>query len=232
MDEWALTLNERVIKCFSIKEGQSLTIGRGSEADIVIDNNAISRQHSCLELKGGVYYLADLYSLNGTKVNGEKIESSVPIAKTDQIEIGKFTLRPFDADNEAASGSYSATPAVNDETVFVSSKSATPVGQGRVPRNNAQYLLTVIGGQASPKELILDGKTSVKIGKDPSCDIVMAGFLIARTQCYIIKKENKYFLIPHSSWIKNRINGVKITDEKELRKGDLIEISSVKIRYE
>jgi hypothetical protein len=49
MDEWAIVLNDRIIKRFSIEEGQSLTIGRGQESDIVVDNTAISRQHCSLE---------------------------------------------------------------------------------------------------------------------------------------------------------------------------------------
>ena len=74
MDEWALILNDRIIKRFYIEDGQSLTIGRGNESDVVVDNTAISRQHCTLELKNETYYLTDLYSLNGTKVNGKKIK--------------------------------------------------------------------------------------------------------------------------------------------------------------
>ena len=94
MDEWAIVLNDRIIKRFTIEEGQSLTIGRGQESEIVVENTAISRQHCSLELKGGVYYLTDLYSLNGTQVNGQKVVSAVPVDKTDLIHVSKFILQP------------------------------------------------------------------------------------------------------------------------------------------
>ncbi|HSH12656.1 MAG TPA: FHA domain-containing protein, partial [Desulfurivibrionaceae bacterium] len=120
MDEWVLLLNNRIIRRFKIGEGQTLTIGRGQEADITIDNSAISRQHSSLELKGGTYYLTDLYSLNGTKVNGQQIHSAIPIKKSDRIEIGKFTLKPAEAlTNEEEVESSSSAMESMDQTIFV-----------------------------------------------------------------------------------------------------------------
>ena len=94
MDEWAIVLNDRIIRRFKIDEGQSLTIGRGQESDIVVENTAISREHCSLELQSGVYYLTDLYSLNGTQVNGQKVVSAVPIKKSDLIQVSKFILQP------------------------------------------------------------------------------------------------------------------------------------------
>ncbi len=236
MDEWVLTLNNKIIKRFTISEGQVLTIGRGSDADVVVDNTAISRQHSSLELKGGIYYLTDLYSLNGTKVNGEKIESAVPIAKNDTIEIGKFRLQPADtAEHLEDYLESSATPDLNDETIFVSSKArktSTQEIKSSRPSGKAKNILSAAGGQVAPATLMLEGKDSVKIGKDPSCDMVIQGFWVAKAQFYIISRDNKYFIVPQSSWAKTRLNGTKIKEEHQLRKGDLIEVGSNRIRFD
>ncbi len=50
-------------------------IGRGQSADIVLDSPAVSRQHARLSRVGNEYWLIDLGSTNGTKVNGQAIQS-------------------------------------------------------------------------------------------------------------------------------------------------------------
>jgi len=226
MEEWALLLNNRIIRRFEIGEGQTLTIGRGQDADVTVDNSAISRQHSSLELKGGVYYLTDLYSLNGTKVNGEKIDSAVPIKKTDLIEIGKFTLKPAeDLTNEEQVASFSSSMEGMDQTIFVNSrpkKSPPP----------SQDTLRVVAGSATPSTQTLSGQNSVKVGKDDSCDIVISGLLVAKTQ-YFISRNGDYFTVtPGSGWRKVFLNGDKITQEVKLKKGDIITVAGTSLQLD
>ncbi|MFO0617933.1 MAG: sigma 54-interacting transcriptional regulator [Polyangiaceae bacterium] len=49
-------------------------IGRGADADIVIDSRSISRRHARLFQKGG-FAIEDLGSANGTRVGGRRLES-------------------------------------------------------------------------------------------------------------------------------------------------------------
>jgi hypothetical protein len=79
--------------------------------------------------------------------------------------------------------------------------------------------------------LSLDGKSSVKIGKDPSCDMIIPGWLVGKTQCYVVSKKDKYYIIPQRSWANTRLNDVIIKEERLLRKGDMIQIKSVTIRF-
>ncbi|MBU0480001.1 MAG: FHA domain-containing protein [Proteobacteria bacterium] len=94
MEEWVIVHNNRIIKRFKINNGQSLVIGRGPEANIVINHSAISRKHCSLELMGAEYFITDHYSLNGTKINGNSITSAVQINRSDLIELGSFILKP------------------------------------------------------------------------------------------------------------------------------------------
>ncbi|MDG4476483.1 FHA domain-containing protein [Desulfobacterales bacterium RS19-109] len=97
--------------------------------------------------------------------------------------------------------------------------------------SNETYRLTVIEGNASPSTLSLDGKSSAKIGKDPSCDILIPGWLVSKTQCYVVSKKDKYYIVPQRSWANTKLNDVIIKEERLLRKGDIIQIKSVKIRF-
>lgn len=231
MPEWTITLNEKVLKQFTITDGSSLTIGRSADADVVVDNTAISRKHTSLELKDGIYYLADLDSLNGTFVNGQKIEKNVPVSENDRIELGKFKLSIAQDTDQTASTSFATPMDIEDETLFISSKKAAEIMKPS-PAGKPQHKLTVITGEASQKMLSLDGKTSIKIGKDASCDIVISGWFVAGAQCYILSRDEKFFIVPQQSWAGTYLNGAKIKNEQLLRKGDVIAIKSVQIRFE
>ena len=234
--DWTIMLNDRVIAHFTTHEGNKLIIGRSPDADVVIDNTAISRHHSSLELRDGRHYLADMKSTNGTTVNGKKIASKVPVTEKDVIYIGKFRLIQSAADEQHASSSYATAMDIDDEaTVFVSSPrqqaAAQPSPTPSPSSANEIYRLTVIEGSASPSTLSLDGKSSVKIGKDPACDMTIAGWLVGKTQCYVVSKKDRYYIVPQRSWANTKLNDVIIKEERLLRKGDIIQIKSVKIRF-
>ena len=230
--DWTLLLHDRVITHFTILEGTKLTIGRSEEADISIDNTAISRLHAALELKGGIHFLTDLGSTNGTTVNGERISGTVPVTEKDTITIGKFRLMPEHVAGEQASKSYSTAMDIDDQTVFVSAATRQPLREQAQQASQADHKLVVIDGEAEPKELSLKGKSSVKIGKDPASDMVIGGFLVARAQCFVVSKKDRFFIVPQSSWAATKLNEVSIKNEHLLRKGDTIEIRSVKLRFE
>lgn len=50
-----------------------LLVGRGEEADVVIDEPLVSREHARLIWEGDAFVVLDLGSTNQTRVNGERI---------------------------------------------------------------------------------------------------------------------------------------------------------------
>jgi len=228
--DWTVMLNDRVITHFSIHAGTKLTIGRSEEADVTIDNTAISRLHAALEYNNGVHLLTDLGSTNGTMVNGERITDTVPVTEQDVIAIGKFRLIPAHIEGEQMSKSYAMAMDIEDQTVFVSK--ARQQKQGQPQDAPTDHKLTVIEGNGRPNALSLQGKSSIKIGKDLDADLVIGGFLVAKAQCFLVRKKDKFFLVPQGFWAATRLNDVIIREERLLRKGDTIEIRHVKIRFE
>ena len=61
-----------------------LTIGRGSDCDLVLDEPEMSRRHAVIENSGDGIYLRDLGSANGTFVNGVQVRDAV-LHPDDQI---------------------------------------------------------------------------------------------------------------------------------------------------
>lgn len=54
-----------------------LTIGRGSDCDLTLDEPEMSRRHAMIENNGDGIYLRDLGSSNGTFVNGVQVRDAV-----------------------------------------------------------------------------------------------------------------------------------------------------------
>jgi pSer/pThr/pTyr-binding forkhead associated (FHA) protein len=80
-------------------EGQSflldrplLTIGRGSESDVVIRDSSISRRHAQFIRQADGDYVLDLASRNGTKVNNEPLRAPRLLQHGDVISMGNVRL--------------------------------------------------------------------------------------------------------------------------------------------
>ncbi len=69
-----------------------VSIGREADNDVILDSDASSRYNSKLEFKDGEWFLKDLGSTNGTKLNDVKISDEVRLREGDKIKIGKEVL--------------------------------------------------------------------------------------------------------------------------------------------
>ena len=72
-------------------EADLTTIGRHSAADILLDDVTVSRQHVEVERSGDRYRVKDTGSLNGTYLNGDRIESDW-LDDGDVLQVGRFKL--------------------------------------------------------------------------------------------------------------------------------------------
>jgi adenylate cyclase len=66
-----------------------MSFGRRESCDVCLKFPNISGQHCEMSFKDGVWYIRDLGSTNGTKVNGDRIQTTKPLRPGDEISIGK-----------------------------------------------------------------------------------------------------------------------------------------------
>jgi hypothetical protein len=79
---------------FFLGREDSLSIGRSSESDILLDDITVSRHHAIIEKKKNAFGIRDLESLNGTYVNGV-ITSQSDLVNGDRIQVGKYVFLFF-----------------------------------------------------------------------------------------------------------------------------------------
>ena len=69
-------------------------LGRLSHNDVQLDHESVSSRHCCFEIdERGNVQLSDLGSLNGTYVNGERIQAPVNVREGDTIHVGPIPMR-------------------------------------------------------------------------------------------------------------------------------------------
>lgn len=98
------------------------TIGRGHRNDLVLDQDGVSRYHTRLVCEGERWYVEDLESTNGVRLNGKRIEGKQPIRPDDRIGISGNLLL-FTDDSASATD---LPPGALDDLDFT--RQAVPVG--------------------------------------------------------------------------------------------------------
>lgn len=71
-----------------------VVLGRGSQAEIRLEDPFASSQHARIYVQAGVFAIEDLRSTNGTYLNEERLESPRPLHPGDRVRIGdsEFTF--------------------------------------------------------------------------------------------------------------------------------------------
>ena len=86
-----LKFKDKILKHIDTDKSE-ITIGRGANNDIQIDNLAVSNTHAKLIKQGGTYRVEDLNSTNGTHVNDISIQKA-DLSPNDIVTIGKHDLQ-------------------------------------------------------------------------------------------------------------------------------------------
>ncbi len=74
------------------KDGEYL-IGRAPKCPIRVIDPSVSRQHARLFVEGTTVWIEDLGSVNGTFVNGKRIEEKVQLKDGDVVQVGQRSVR-------------------------------------------------------------------------------------------------------------------------------------------
>ena len=69
------------------------SIGRDVNNSIVLEDAYASGRHAALTFRGRAWYVEDLGSTNGTRVNGTPIEAATAMAWGDELEVGRVRFR-------------------------------------------------------------------------------------------------------------------------------------------
>jgi pSer/pThr/pTyr-binding forkhead associated (FHA) protein len=78
-------------KVFPVRN-KATTLGRGSECDLCIPLQVVSRKHCQLNQEENALKVRDLSSSNGTFLNGQKISNETEVKAGDNLQVGPLTF--------------------------------------------------------------------------------------------------------------------------------------------
>lgn len=94
-NEWQLTALTAALGDLTVTVNDSLSVGRGSDNDVVLGSKEVSRNHALLSVLNGQLYVKDLSSSNGTFVNDIRIEGnkSKSLKSDDTLGFASFNFK-------------------------------------------------------------------------------------------------------------------------------------------
>ncbi|MGE6474655.1 FHA domain-containing protein [Psychrobacter sp. NPDC078631] len=106
---WQLNALTEALGDLTLTVSDSLSIGRGSDNDVVLGSKQVSRNHAVLSVLDGQLYVKDLDSSNGTFINEQRIEGnkSSHLKVDDTLGFASFSFQV----------QASAAPVVTEEPV-------------------------------------------------------------------------------------------------------------------
>ncbi len=232
MPKIILKFKNNPIQNYDIATGQSITIGRLEDNDIVIENLAVSGHHAKIDSVGDGYLLTDLQSKNGCFVN-EKMVASHWLRHGDVVSIGKHLLE-FNF-KEGEQQPTAPQTSQRDQTMVMDTghyrdllDRSQAAGRSGAESGKPVGMLSYLAGGEGEVEL---SRKLIKIGKDAASDIVVSGLTVGSTSATISKRPKNYVLSYVAGLSKPKVNGKAVKQSVTLNEFDVIEIGSVKLQF-
>jgi pSer/pThr/pTyr-binding forkhead associated (FHA) protein len=124
-----------------------LTVGRASDCDLVLGQDEVSRRHAQFRRSGDRYEVLDLGSVNGTLVNGKRVDHRV-LEVGDVIQVEGFQLtfvldrQPIEGAMKPAAG---AAPPVDSRLMTILQEDAMEMLPDEAPQPNDPALAPAAG---------------------------------------------------------------------------------------
>ncbi len=244
--DWALrTESDLLASQFHVLQPRTV-VGRDPVCDLTIDSNLLSRRHTELIIEDDHLKVIDLGSVNGTFVNGERIEEAdawpgdeLRFDRQSFIVIGpspskappnessedKTVVRGFPGEATVIAGPAQESDAVTaldrtdldgDTALMASEETLLFVAPPPIA------VLSEIGTGDEQRSITLENDTQ-RIGRGDDCDIVLADKSVS--------KLHAEFAFEHGGWFVRDLgssNGVLVNGERienvELQTGDRVQL--------
>ncbi len=204
---------------------ETITFGRDQTCQVVLAQQAVSRNHARISRDGTLFFLEDLGSSFGTSVNGQKLPKGEKrlLRNGDTIAIAQFDVT-FDRVADVSSDDQSG------KTSFLSRKVVKDVMKGLSASGENAYFRVMNGPTEGQRIEIADAQEYI-FGRDAAdADIVLNDDLVSRKHV----KVRRDWSGTHVEDLGSR-NGIKL-NKKRTRKAtikdrDELEIGGVRLLF-
>ncbi|NBD08626.1 MULTISPECIES: FHA domain-containing protein [Corallococcus] len=200
-----------------------ITLGRDKTCQVVLPQQAVSRNHARISQEGTLYFLEDLGSAYGTKINGKTLPKGEKelLRNGDVIAIAQYDVR-FDKVVEIA-------PDVSDKTSFIARGMVKDVMRG-LAGGEERFLRYMNGPREGQRIEISEAQEHVFGRDEKEADVILKDDLVSRKHA----KVRRDWSGTHVEDLGSR-NGIKVNkkrvNRKALKDGDELEIGATRFVY-
>ncbi|MDR3683328.1 MAG: adenylate/guanylate cyclase domain-containing protein [Geothrix sp.] len=136
---------------------EGVTIGRGDQATIKIQANAVSRVHARVFLKDGQPFVMDMKSLNGTSLNGVTLTEPAPLHPGDKVLLGEALVMWLPEGGGTAPGAglnMDLAPRAVASRISLEDRAFDTSGSILVPHASLEAMLAEASGQHPAGEAV------------------------------------------------------------------------------
>jgi pSer/pThr/pTyr-binding forkhead associated (FHA) protein len=231
-----------------------IIIGRNDDCLVRLSEKNVSRKHGRLLRESGRFYIEDLNSFTGIRVNGEKIAGKHLVNEGDLIQISEYDLslqggpsekpqheepKPLGGPDDEVTAVSPATPGAEEiearkmaETATIRLSDLKPLEEAAAPQEvpvGERARLVGISGTYRGKELLLD-RSPIRLGRSGENDVEIDHPSISRKQCRLRLENGSWKVMDAESR-----NGVRVNGEPyaaiALRHGDLLEMGHLRFVF-
>lgn len=229
-----------------VQEEMEITIGRQEDNTIRLTERNVSRKHARLTRRKSDFFIEDLGSYCGIKVNGQRIRGTTRLAVGDVFQIGDYDLGlQGDKNEDRAHSAASKVPTDSPPGPSLSQVPSQRLSTSIISIENAADYDDVpvvdIPLEEAPRIVILSGdlkgrefaciRSVLTVGRDFENDIAIDHRSLSRNHC-------KFIRTPKGEWKVVDLessNGVQVNGERysvgTLVSGDTVSIGRVKLRF-
>lgn len=164
---WQLNALTEALGDLTLSVSDSLSVGRGSDNDVVLGSKQVSRNHAVLSVLNGELYVKDLESSNGTFINEQRIEGnkSQRLNANDTLGFASFDFQ-VSAPVAATLDNEQAAPAVSDEPVLSTNAATSAETISTASDSESGVVAPVVSEAADKKPTIKETSIQEPIVKE------------------------------------------------------------------
>lgn len=169
---WQLNALTEALGDLTLSVSDSLSVGRGSDNDVVLGSKQVSRNHAVLSVLNGELYVKDLESSNGTFINEQRIEAdkSQRLNTNDTLGFASFNFQ-VSAPVTATLDNEQAAPVVSDEPVLSTNADTSTES---IPAAESTVIAPVVTEAVDKEAVAKEPKIKETVNKETGIDEVLS----------------------------------------------------------
>jgi len=195
-------------------------IGRAKACDIVLNYSAVSRFHTVLARRNKGWMIFDTNSRTGLQVNGKQVDKRAYIYDGDILTVGNVTMCFRSPLFKRGKKAPARTEPERTKSAYT----------GEIPAQSEGRILSALQNTADGGIILLFMNEYI-IGRDASCDIALPVITVSRQHARLSEDTRGWSVSDLGSKSGTPVNGKKITSERILRDGDIIEVGGISYKF-